>query len=1120
MPGTSKEYELLFLLKAQVDSSMRQFSVVGGQIKELEEKIQGYNATLKDVDAYRRHIELVQEMAQKLRELENGTKEVNNRFNEATAAHKSAEAEVKQHQAAIDALNIKIAEQGYRTKEQRIALERETQALKESKAALKEAKDAENEANRAKNQHQTAIDNTRQKLAKEREEVDRYRQSLKEAGVQTRNLTEEEKRLAAEQEELKRQQEHWVEFRDNINGLADQFAVMRMAAQGAMTVIRPILGFYGESLEAAARLEYSMSAVKAISGATADEEKRMTAVVKEMGATTVFTATEAAGAMEKMALAGWETEQMIAGLPAVVKLAAAAGEDLAEMTGIVTDGMNAFHLQGEQAAVKFADVLAKTATSSNTTVALLGQSLSYAETTAGNLGYTIEDVSLALAAMANNALKGGAAGTALNTMLTRMSGANETAAKEMDRLGLSMYEAATGQAKPLLEFLNELRGAFDGFGDDAQRAQLAAYNLAGMRGMRGLMAIVNQTDEQWKKLTEDVYAYAGAADNISNTRLDNYTGQVQLLKDAWDALQTTVGEQFLPTATDAVVVLRNMTNGVNDFAKENPGFVGGLGAAAVAASGTAAAITGVASAVGLVRTAFNTLGVGQLLGLVGGGVGVAALAITAGAAATAITAAENTEGGKYARTIRDQETAYRRQAEAAQESIDKMKELGDLEGERDARRNRLEYEQKYLADAQEALAEAEKKYRDYMDLLMDANGWTTEEEFWSGYDTGLNFTERANFSNYLGAYEEAKGAVEQHKRTIEEDKAALRDWAQANYAAAEAGDSFLDAIEKLYDPVYALGDAFAEAYRNYKELYDGVFGTFEEVGDITETTTGKMLEALQGQIDYWGRYSDNLEKIRSFADDNGIDLTAIWGDLSSGSQTAMGYTNAIVKDLESLPELVAKLTENQEVRDKLAEWQALNDQAVTDELENLKDEIAGIVEDTKAPDEAYSAMQATLQGYIDAIEDETVTAALERAAKKWRAAAAGSYEGSFYEAYNSAVQTSGKPASAFPRVTDLLKFGYAEGTNNARRGWHLVGEEGPELAWFNGGERVLPAEDTARVLAYDDTGGQSTEVHIHIPAGATAETIREARAYGEDVEKIVKRVLRDERVDTRRRSYT
>ena len=710
MANHSKEYEMIFLLKAQMDASMKNFSLVGGQLKVLEEQVQKYQNTLKDIEGYRRQEQGIQTLTEKQQALEAKTEEVNQQLNAATEAHKAAQAEVEKHRAAIDALNVKKAEQGKLTKQQAAELEKEKQALRDSRTALGQAEAEEKKALEAKNAHQKGIDATRVALAKQREALELVIQSLRQAGVDTKNLEAEEKRLSEALDEAAAKEKKWADFGNWITGLSNKYTTLSMAANMANQALMPVLGFYKKSLDSAAVLEYGMSAVEAVSGATAAQKEKMTAVVKEMGATTIYTAQESASAMQNMALAGWSAQQMIAGLPAVIKLAAASGEDLAEMTSIVSDGMNAFQLSGERAAVKFADVLAKAATSSNTNVSLLGDSLSYVETTAGNLGYKIEDVALELAAMANNSLKGGVAGSALNTMLTRMSGANEVAAAQMEKMGLSMYDAA-GRAKDLKVFTDELRAAFKDFGDDAQSAQVAAYKLAGMRGMRGLLAIVGQSDEQWQRLTEDIYNFQGASDQISSIRMDNYTGQVYLLTSAWDALKTSVGEQFLPAATEAVGLLTDLTNGANEYVQKNGSFVVGVGASAAALVGLNSALLLAAGGVKMFSFAVSTLKLGSLLGVGGTFAAIAGIAGVVGiAAATANermklgipTVKELTERTRElekavdgaAKACGDSAAEVEASAAVARRYIDRLEEMGDYtklnKGEQEAYHEILE----------------------------------------------------------------------------------------------------------------------------------------------------------------------------------------------------------------------------------------------------------------------------------------------------------------------------------------------------------------------------------------------------------------------------------------------
>ena len=203
----------------------------------------------------------------------------------------------------------------------------------------------------------------------------------------------------------------------------------------------------------------SMSNVKALSGATADEMEALTEKAEEMGKKTSFTASQSADALGYMALAGWDTEEMLDGIDGVLDLAAASSMDLATASDIVTDAMTAFGMSADETN-RFVDVLAATSTSSNTTVEMLGQSFKYVGAICGAMGYSIEDAGIALGMMANSGIKAEQAGTSLRSLLTRLStnaGASATSLGALDiltqKLGVSFYDSA-GNARDLSDVLN------------------------------------------------------------------------------------------------------------------------------------------------------------------------------------------------------------------------------------------------------------------------------------------------------------------------------------------------------------------------------------------------------------------------------------------------------------------------------------------------------------------------------------------------------------------------------------------------------------------------------------------------------------------------------------------
>ncbi|MCX4266106.1 MAG: phage tail tape measure protein, partial [Firmicutes bacterium] len=268
----------------------------------------------------------------------------------------------------------------------------------------------------------------------------------------------------------------------------------------------------------------------------------LAAEAKELGATTKFTATEAADAMGYMAMAGWDATDMLSGMDGVMQLAAASGEDLAMVSDIVTDNLTAGGLQASDTA-HFADVLAATATSANTNVSIMGETFKNSASVAGALGYKIEDVALAVGLMANNGVKGSIAGTALkNTFNGLLEGVTLTGAA----FGDYEYSAvkADGSMKSFGDTINELRGYFEQMTEAERVAN--AQNIAGAYGYNGLLGILLAADTDYNKLTESINNCSGAAERMAEIRLDNLQGDITLAQSAAEALQISVGEQFLP----------------------------------------------------------------------------------------------------------------------------------------------------------------------------------------------------------------------------------------------------------------------------------------------------------------------------------------------------------------------------------------------------------------------------------------------------------------------------------------------------------------------------------------------------------------------------------------------
>lgn len=325
---------------------------------------------------------------------------------------------------------------------------------------------------------------------------------------------------------------------DALSGAADR--VFSTVVKGAKAAGLGIAAAFGASVMVGKDFEAQMGTVAAISQASEGEIEQLNAVAKEMGRTTKFSATEAGQGLEYMAMAGWKTKDMVSGLPGIMHLAASSGEELGLVSDIVTDAMTSFGLSADQSA-HFADVLAQASSNSNTNVARMGETFKYVAPVAGAFGYSIEDVAIATGAMASAGVKGEQAGTAMRSMFTNLAKPTDSMLGYMKKLSVSLT-ASTGEMKPFRELLENLRGSFSTL-TEAQKAEYAA-GIAGQQGMSGLLSIINTSEEDFAKLVEAIDNSSGAAERMSEIRLDNLAGDVEILKSGLEGAGIEIYESF------------------------------------------------------------------------------------------------------------------------------------------------------------------------------------------------------------------------------------------------------------------------------------------------------------------------------------------------------------------------------------------------------------------------------------------------------------------------------------------------------------------------------------------------------------------------------------------------
>ena len=381
---------------------------------------------------------------------------------------------------------------------------------------------------------------------------------------QSASITKTEKDLEDYNQQLEELPKNLEDSSEAAEKASDGFTVMKAAladlvADGIKTAISALKDFAQEAIQVGMDYESEMSKVGAISGATADEMEVLSAKAKEMGESSVFSASEAASAFEYMAMAGWKTEDMLEGIEGIMNLAAASGADLATTSDIVTDALTAMGYEAKDAG-HLADVMAAASSNANTNVELMGSTFKYVAPVVGALGYDMEDTAVAIGMMANAGIKGDKAGTALRSTLNRLSAPPKECAEEMEKLGISLTDSE-GKMKPLMRVMEDLRDKFEGLSETEQTA--AAKHIAGQEAMSGLLAIVNGSEKDFAKLSNAITNSTGAAEEMANVMNDNVSGQLTLLQSKIQGIMIDLFEQASDSMKNGIKEVGNALDKVN-----------------------------------------------------------------------------------------------------------------------------------------------------------------------------------------------------------------------------------------------------------------------------------------------------------------------------------------------------------------------------------------------------------------------------------------------------------------------------------------------------------------------------------------------------------------------------
>lgn len=313
------------------------------------------------------------------------------------------------------------------------------------------------------------------------------------------------------------------------------------------------------AVKTAADFDSAMSRVAAVSGATGSDFDKLRDKAREMGAKTKFSATEAADAMNYMAMAGWKTEDMLSGIEGIMYLAAASGEDLATTSDIVTDALTAFGLTAEDSG-HFADVLAAASSNANTNVSMMGETFKYCAPVAGALGFSVEDTAEAIGLMGNAGIKASQAGTSMRSIMTNLTGDVKLSGAAIGDVTIATTNA-DGSMRSLSAILADCRVAFGGM-TEAEKAN-NAETLVGKNAMSGFLALMNAAPEDIAKVSGAVNNCKDAAKNMADTMQDNLEGQLTILKSQLQELAISFGDLLMPAVRSIVSGLQGMVDVLN-----------------------------------------------------------------------------------------------------------------------------------------------------------------------------------------------------------------------------------------------------------------------------------------------------------------------------------------------------------------------------------------------------------------------------------------------------------------------------------------------------------------------------------------------------------------------------
>lgn len=377
------------------------------------------------------------------------------------------------------------------------------------------------------------------------------------------------------------------------------------------------------AFNATADFEQGLSGVQAVSGATTEDMKLLDKQARDLGKSTRYSATQATEGMQKLALAGWDAKEIMAGMPGMLDLAASGNLDLARAADITSDTMQAFGLEAKKAGHS-ADVFAYAQANANTNVEQMGEYMQYVAPVANSLGWNLEESAAAAMKLADAGLKGGKAGQAFSTSLSRLAKPTSAMKKEMKKLNLEFFDAE-GNMKPLPGVMKEIEKGTKGMTREQKSATLST--LFGAEAYKHWSILLDAGSDSLANTTKELKNADGAAAEMAKTMQDNARGKIIAFQSAVEGLQISLTRHLMPAISDIVEKGTGLVRGFTEMDDSTQKTIATTAALSVAVLGVTTVVAGLTAAVGAFLAFAGPVGLAVTAGTaLLGGLGVALFA--------------------------------------------------------------------------------------------------------------------------------------------------------------------------------------------------------------------------------------------------------------------------------------------------------------------------------------------------------------------------------------------------------------------------------------------------------------------------------------------------------------